>query len=122
MNINKETQKVRFFEAHCADCSETFGVPLLSDFAYGEFILKSDDGKAFAYLNAIVEKNYDLISDILRVFGEEKNNRELRIGKYGFLSTLWSKIKPKREEDWLKMTSLPMKLIVSTLSSKQLKR
>ena len=100
MNVNKKTEKVRFFEAHCRDCNKTLGVPLLSDFAYGEFILKSEDGKVFAYLNGIVEKNFDLISKTLKELGEDRKHREMRIGKYGFLSTLWANIKPKREEDY----------------------
>jgi|SRR5215207_7377664 len=100
MNVNKKHETVRFFEAHCRDCNATFGVPLLSDFSYGEFILKSEDGKAFAYLNGIVEKSFDQISNILEEFGEDKKNRNLRIGKYGFLSAWWAKIRPKRDEDY----------------------
>ena len=100
MTIKKKTEKVRFFEAHCNDCNETFGVPLLSDFLYGGLILKAEDGKAFAYMNGIEEENFDLISNILKESSEDKANREPRIGQYGFLSAVWAKIKPEREEDY----------------------
>lgn len=100
MDTKKKTLKVRFFEAHCNDCHATFGVPLLSDFSYGEFILKSEDGKAFAYMNSIEEKNCDFISNMLKKFANDKENRELRKGNYGFLSVLWAKIKPARDKDY----------------------
>ena len=78
MSNNKKTETVRFFEAHCSDCNESFAVPLLSDFAYGEFILKTEDGKAFAYMNAIIEKSFELISKLVKEISQSENSKELR--------------------------------------------
>ena len=80
MNSNKKTETVRFFEAHCSDCNESFAVPLLSDFAYGEFILQTEDGKAFAYMNAIIEKSFELISGLVKEINQSENSKKLRVG------------------------------------------
>lgn len=100
MDANKKAKKVRFFEAYCEDCHKTFAVPLLSDFVYGGLIFNSEDGKAFAYIDALADLSFDFISKTLKRFAKDKENRELRKGYYGFLSTWWAKIKPRRDEDY----------------------
>lgn len=104
MNINKKTEKVRFFEAHCSDCNDVFSVPLLSDFAYGEFILVSKDGKAFVYMNSIVEKSFDLISDLFRELNSTEKQQDSQKYNFRSLVALIEKIKRKRKDDYLYTT------------------
>jgi len=92
MTDKKKMQIVRFFEAHCRDCNEVFAVPLLSDFAYGEFILPSEDGQAFAYLNAITESSFDLISNLVQEINEKENSGVPR-ENLGFMGTILDKLK-----------------------------
>lgn len=47
--------EIAFFEAKCKKCGTVFDTPLLSDFSYGEFIARSENGEIVAYLNAIEE-------------------------------------------------------------------
>lgn len=56
---------VVFFEAKCKTCGTMFGNPLLSDFSYGQFIARSEDGKHFAYLDALSEPAVEYIENIL---------------------------------------------------------
>ena len=46
---------ILLLEAKCARCHRTFGYPTLSDFAYGEMVLCTLDGKHQALVNAFGE-------------------------------------------------------------------
>ncbi|MEO7456324.1 MAG: hypothetical protein ABIY52_08680 [Gemmatimonadaceae bacterium] len=61
----KRTERVMQFRARCDGCSETFPIPMLSDFAYGEFILGGEHGKAFAYLNSFEEPAWTIIRELV---------------------------------------------------------
>ena len=46
---------IALLEAKCADCGHLFGSPSLGDFAYGETILCTADGKHYATVDAFNE-------------------------------------------------------------------
>ena len=46
---------IALLEAKCADCGHLFGHPSLGDFAYGEAILCTADGKHYATVDAFNE-------------------------------------------------------------------
>jgi hypothetical protein len=54
--------KIAFFEVKCNKCGTLFDTPLLSDFSYGEFIARSENGTSVAYLNAFEEVSFNEIS------------------------------------------------------------
>lgn len=56
--------EIAFFQAKCSECGTEFSTPLLSDFSYGQFIARSENGLFFAYLNAIEELAFKEISCI----------------------------------------------------------
>jgi len=56
--------KVATFRAECQSCGNIFAVPLLSEQAYGEFIAKSQSGRAFAYLNSFEEPAWDQLKEL----------------------------------------------------------
>ncbi len=56
--------EIAFFEAKCKKCGTLFDTPLLSDFSYGEFIARSENGAIVAYLNAIEELSFNEISSL----------------------------------------------------------
>lgn len=45
--------RISAYRAWCEACGETFAVPVLSDFAYGEFIAFGRTGAVFGHLNAL---------------------------------------------------------------------
>jgi hypothetical protein len=49
------SREVATFEAKCRKCLSTFAYPSFSDFAYGESILFSKNGKRRAWVNAFSE-------------------------------------------------------------------
>ena len=53
--------KIAFFQAKCNKCGALFETPLLSDFSYGEFIARSENGAFVAYLNAFEEISFEEI-------------------------------------------------------------
>ena len=57
--------EIACFEAVCNNCGMVFSNPLLSDFSYGEFIARSDNGIDFAYLNVFDEPAIAEIEKIL---------------------------------------------------------
>ncbi|MBD8872233.1 hypothetical protein [Rhodanobacter sp. DHB23] len=46
---------IALLEAKCADCGRLFGHPSLGDFAYGEVVLCTADGKHYATVDAFNE-------------------------------------------------------------------
>jgi hypothetical protein len=58
------SMKISFFQAKCNKCGALFETPLLSDFSYGEFIAKSENGAFAAYLNALEEPAFEEISSL----------------------------------------------------------
>jgi hypothetical protein len=71
--------KVSFFEVKCNKCGASFDTPLLSDFSYGEFIARSENGAFVAYLNAIEEPSVKeikvLFDKIFKIHGFNINER-----------------------------------------------
>jgi hypothetical protein len=64
-------QKVRFFQADCRDCTKKFPFPLLSDFAYGDFILHGEKGDVFGFLPALNNSTWEEItSRLLKLVGQ----------------------------------------------------
>lgn len=58
------TMNVACFEANCNNCGKVFENPMLSDFMYGQFILRSDDGRILAYVDALQEQAIKEIENI----------------------------------------------------------
>lgn len=52
-NSISEMRRVEFVMPGCSHCHQTFLVPHLGDFDYGQFILYGDRGTAFGYLSAL---------------------------------------------------------------------
>lgn len=85
--LAKEKEKrmsrtVRFFKNTCPSCLSDVGIPLLGDFAYGEFIYQTADGLNFAYVSAITEPAWERVKSILRKhcgMKLDKNNTDIRI-------------------------------------------
>lgn len=46
---------IALLEAKCAECGHVFGHPSLGDFAYGAFVLCTNDGKHYATVDAFNE-------------------------------------------------------------------
>lgn len=59
--------EISTFRANCNACSETFAVPLLSDFSYGEFIARAQDGRTHGYLNSVEEPGWDSVEHALNI-------------------------------------------------------
>ena len=53
---------VTLFPATCPACHHRFSTPVLSDFDYGEFLLRGERGKAVVYLPALLEPAWDVIA------------------------------------------------------------
>jgi len=73
---------VRFFENFCPNCCRNVGIPLLGDFAYGEFLYQTEDGAQFTYLNTFDEEGWDRIEEIFKVNAHislDKNNKKIDI-------------------------------------------
>ncbi|MBN2211049.1 MAG: hypothetical protein JW709_06595 [Sedimentisphaerales bacterium] len=73
---------VQCFAAPCPHCHVVAAIPLLSDFAYGEFIYQTDDGHHFAYAMVIAEPAWDRVDAILREhagMGPHKNDVEIDV-------------------------------------------
>ena len=64
MGAQTRGRSVRFFTNTCTTCANNVGVPLLSDFAYGEMIFQTDNGKDFAYAEVIAEDAWSIIAGI----------------------------------------------------------
>lgn len=56
---------VRFFLQLCDHCRTIFPLPLLSDFAYGEFIFHSQAGKYHVYSNVFEDPAWDICAMVL---------------------------------------------------------
>lgn len=56
--------EIALFEVKCNKCGTLFDTPLLSDFSYGEFIARSENGAVVAYLNAFEELSFNEISSL----------------------------------------------------------
>jgi|SRR5580698_9311246 hypothetical protein len=57
-------RSVRFFTNTCSTCMNDVAIPLLGDFAYGELIFQTIDGKQFALAEVILDEAWSLISKI----------------------------------------------------------
>lgn len=68
--------RVARFKAKCKDCSNDFLIPLLSDFAYGEFIARGQFGKEFGYLNSFEQKAWGMIDEIFKSLRSNDKNKE----------------------------------------------
>jgi len=51
----------------CSLCHYKFKLPVLSDMAYGEFIASSESGRFHFYFNAIESKEWEFISQIMKI-------------------------------------------------------
>lgn len=58
-----------FYKARCKTCESELAYPLLSDFAYGEFIFSGSDGVSFRYLSAFECEVWEEISSIIKSNG-----------------------------------------------------
>jgi endogenous inhibitor of DNA gyrase (YacG/DUF329 family) len=56
-------QSAPFYPVICQKCKKRFDEPDLGDFAYGLFILHTEDGKAYAYLQGLENSAWDSISE-----------------------------------------------------------
>ena len=65
------------FRGSCNACKEHLTVPLLSDFAYGEFIARAYDGRTHGYLNTFEESAWDSIEQIFGLVNVKFIDREL---------------------------------------------
>ena len=54
--------RVAMCNAVCGHCKRNFPYPSLGDFAYGDFILHREDGRAFRYLHAIENAVWDFVA------------------------------------------------------------
>jgi hypothetical protein len=59
-------RNVRFFRNTCPTCFNDVGIPLLGNFAYGEFVYQTDDGKNYAYVSSFTEQAWERIAAVLR--------------------------------------------------------
>jgi hypothetical protein len=57
-------KKIQIFNYQCGSCGFVFEAPSLSDFAYGEFILWSENGEG-RYLNAFDDVVYQEVIDLV---------------------------------------------------------
>ncbi len=48
-----QTRSISTFTTQCGNCTHTFAVPELSDFSYGDALLRGEYGTVHAYLNMI---------------------------------------------------------------------
>lgn len=55
-----------FYRTECKSCKSEFAYPLLSDFAYGEFIFSGADGISFRYLSAFESEAWEEVSSIIK--------------------------------------------------------
>jgi len=60
------SRAVIFFKNTCSSCFNDVGIPLLGDFAYGEFIYQTSDGHNYAYVSALTEPAWERVKLILR--------------------------------------------------------
>ncbi len=60
------------FKSICNECHHTFDMPLLSDLAYGEFIVRDKSGKRFSYLTTIGNQGFSKVSEIFDNLTEKK--------------------------------------------------
>ncbi len=60
---------------HCQNCATTFKVPVLSDFAYGEFILGSKSGE-YRYFNAFEDLVYQ---EVIAMIAKQPLERQVEV-------------------------------------------
>jgi hypothetical protein len=75
MNKIGKTQTAYNFRNTCHKCFNDIEFPLLGDFAYGEIIFQTKDGKGFYIAVLIDNKTFDFIADIL------ENNKDFKSSK-----------------------------------------
>ena len=79
---NRMPRSVRFFRNTCPHCNNDVGIPLLGDFAYGEFIYQTDDGRSYAYVSAIDHPAWVRMNAIFKGaagMSLDQNNDDIRI-------------------------------------------
>jgi len=72
MNAKKELT-VELAEGICKTCGDKREVYYLSDFLYGEKLLRTEDGKHYVYLNCFDDTAFDEIELILKSIFANKN-------------------------------------------------
>ncbi|SIS53570.1 MAG: hypothetical protein C9355_13035 [Thalassolituus maritimus] len=69
--------KLYLLEYTCSECSQKFKSPTLTGSPYGEFILRSSTPGKIAYLNALIDKTYDEVDEIMKSSGRVYNIYDL---------------------------------------------
>ncbi len=65
--------KVSTVKAKCKSCGQHFDTPLLSDFAYGEFIYSNRSNPRHKYLFGLNNKTWDFVQSIVNVDNNVKS-------------------------------------------------
>lgn len=74
--------KVGVFRCRCMACRHEFEAFRISDFAYGERLLLTEDGIDYGYLNCFEDKVFDEIDEAVKVLMRDKGIPENEYRKY----------------------------------------